>query len=125
MDVLKKARQPGPSVTLLEAIMITTIVQFELSAPITLDEATQRFESSAPKYRNLPGLIRKYYIRSEDGRTAGGVYLWDSRKSAEQAYNAEWRERVEALYGSKPKIAWFDSPVVVDNVAGGTITKAA
>ena len=50
--------------------MITAIVQFDLPAPISLEDATRRFESSAPKYRQLPGLIRKYYIRSEDGRVA-------------------------------------------------------
>jgi putative monooxygenase ydhR len=105
--------------------MITTLVQFALPAPISLAEATKRFESSAPKYRNLPGLIRKYYVRSEDGRTAGGIYLWDSRAAAEAVYNGEWRERVEKLYGVKPTIAWFDTPVVVDNLAGGAITQAA
>jgi heme-degrading monooxygenase HmoA len=97
--------------------MITTLVQFALSAPISLAEATRRFESSAPKYRNLPGLIRKYYVRSEDGRTAGGIYLWESRAAAEAVYNGEWRERVEKLYGVTPTIAWFDTPVVVDNLA--------
>jgi len=104
--------------------MITAIVQFALPAPISLAEATQRFESSAPKYQNLPGLVRKYYLRSEDGRTAGGVYLWQSRAAAEAVYNAEWRERVEKLYGGKPVITWFDTPVVVDNLTHA-ITKAA
>ncbi|HZN28654.1 MAG TPA: YdhR family protein [Xanthobacteraceae bacterium] len=105
--------------------MITAIVQFQLPSPIALAEATRRFESSAPKYQNLPGLIRKYYIRSEDGRIAGGVYLWQSRQAAERVYDGEWRARVEKLYGAKPTITWFDSPVVVDNLAGGAITKAA
>jgi hypothetical protein len=105
--------------------MITTLVQFELPASISLAEATRRFESSAPKYQNLHGLIRKYYIRSEDGRVAGGIYLWETRADAERVFNGEWRERVETLYGAKPAIAWFDSPVVVDNLAGGSITRAA
>jgi hypothetical protein len=105
--------------------MITTLVQFQLPSPISLAEATRRFESSAPKYQNLQGLIRKYYIRSEDGRIAGGIYLWETRADAEQVHNGEWRERVEKLYGAKPTIAWFDSPVIVDNLAGGSITKAA
>ena len=54
--------------------MITTLVQFQLPAAITLEEAARRFEASAPKYQNLAGLIRKYYIRSEDGRIAGGRF---------------------------------------------------
>ena len=43
----------------------------------------------------------------------------------ERVYDAGWRERVEQLYGSKPSIAWFDSPVVVDNATDGSITRAA
>jgi hypothetical protein len=104
--------------------MITTLVQFALPAPISLAEATKRFESSAPKYQNLAGLVRKYYVRAEDGRSAGGIYLWESRAAAEAIYNGEWRDRVEKLYGAKPTITWFDTPVIVDNLAG-TISKAA
>jgi hypothetical protein len=96
---------------------ITTVVQFRLPQPISLEEATRRFESSAPKYRNLPGLIRKYYLRAEDGGTAGGVYLWESRAAAEALYSAEWREFVTKLYGAAPEITWFDTPVIVDNTA--------
>jgi hypothetical protein len=95
--------------------MITAIVQFRLPEPVTLAEATRRFESSAPKYKNLPGLVRKYYIVSDDGRSAGGVYLWETRQAAEAVYTGEWRERVEKLYGSAPTISFFESPVIVDN----------
>jgi hypothetical protein len=105
--------------------MITAVVQFELPSPISLEEAARRFESSAPKYQNLPGLIRKYYIRAQDGRAAGGIYLWESRKAAEAVYSGEWLKRVEQLYGGKPVITWFDTPLIVDNLAGGAITKAA
>ena len=105
--------------------MITTLVQFQMSTPITLEDATRRFESSAPKYQNLSGLIRKYYVRSEDGRFAGGIYLWESRQAAEKVYSGEWRERVEKLYGAEPVITWFDSPVIVDNQMGGKITSDA
>lgn len=105
--------------------MITTIVQFALAEPISLGEAAKRFRSSVPKYRKMPGLIRKYYIRSEDGCTAGGVYLWDTRAAAEAVYSGEWRTRVAQLYGAEPVISWFDSPVIVDNAAGGAITAAA
>jgi heme-degrading monooxygenase HmoA len=105
--------------------MITAIVQFSLPKPISLEEAARTFESSAPKYQRLPGLVRKYYLRSEDGHRAGGVYLWQTRAAAEAIYNGEWRARVKQLYGSEPEISWFDTPVIVDNEAGGAITKAA
>src|SRR5215831_2881920 len=79
------------------AVMITTLVHFQLPSPVSLAEATRRFEATAPKYQKLPGLIRKYYIRSEDGHIVGGVYLWQTRQAAERLYSAEWRERRKAL----------------------------
>jgi hypothetical protein len=105
--------------------MITAIVQFQLPAPVSLEEAARLFESTAPKYQNLPGLVRKYYLRAEDGRTAGGVYLWESKAAAEKVYSGEWRERVAKLYGNAPQVTYFDTPVIVDNSLGGVITKAA
>ena len=105
--------------------MITTIVQFSLPKPLSLEEATRAFESTAPKSQGLRGLVRKYYLRSEDGRRAGGVYLWETRAAAEAVCNGEWKARVKQLYGSEPEISWFDTPVIVDNQTGGAITKAA
>ena len=71
--------------------MITAIVQFKLPQPVTRDKAQEIFTSTAPKYTAMPGLIRKYYLLSEDGGTAGGVYLWKSRDDAERLYTDEWK----------------------------------
>lgn len=98
--------------------MIVTLVQFPFAEPLSLAEAQARFESSAPKYLALPGLIRKHYVLAEGGRAGGGVYLWESRAAAEAAYTDEWRGRVAALYGVDPIVTWFESPVTVDNLTG-------
>ena len=98
--------------------MITALVQFKLPEPLTRDKAKEVFSSTAPKYREVHGLIRKYYLLSEDGGTAGGVYLWKSRKDAEQLYNDDWKEFIMEKYGSEPSVTYFDSPVVVDNLVG-------
>lgn len=105
--------------------MITAVVQFDLPKPMSLEEAARTFESTAPKYKDLPGLVRKYYLLSEDGCRAGGVYLWETRAAAEAVYNGEWKSRVQQVYGSTPQIMWFDTPVIVDNQAGSTVTAAA
>jgi len=96
--------------------MITAIVQFKLPQPITPEEAREIFASTAPKYRDLSGLVRKYYLLSEDGGTAGGVYTWRSREDAERLYTDEWRAFVRTKYGCDPSVAYFTTPVLVDNV---------
>ena len=98
--------------------MITTITTFRMPKPLTREEARRVFLTTAPRYRDVPGLVRKAYVLSEDGATAGGVYLWKSRADAEAMYTPSWRAFVRKKYGSDPSIMYFESPVVVDNVRG-------
>jgi len=96
--------------------MITVITTFQLSKPITREEARNIFLSTAPKYQGVAGLFRKYYVLSQDGNTAGGIYLWNSRAEAEAMYTESWRVFVRERYGADPSVTYFDSPVVVDNL---------
>jgi heme-degrading monooxygenase HmoA len=105
--------------------MITAVVKILLSKPISSEEALRAFESTAPIYKGLRGLLRKYYLRSEDGRYVGGVYVWETRAEAEAVYTTEWKARVKQLYGAEPEISWFETPLIVDNQAGGATIKAA
>ena len=104
--------------------MIVAIVTFRLPQPTTLAEITKTFQGTAPKYRGIPGLLRKNYFVSEDGARAGGIYVWESRADADRVYTAEWRAFVEGKYGTPPTIEYLHSPVMVDNSAG-TISVAA
>ena len=96
--------------------MITAIVEFTLPQPMTLAQARETFLSTAPKYRGMPGLIRKYYFRSQDGAKAGGIYLWASRADADRVYTDEWKTFVRGKYGTDPVLTFLDCPVVVDNL---------
>jgi hypothetical protein len=96
--------------------MITALVQFKLPQPVAREKAQEIFLSTAPKYRETPGLIRKYFLLSEDGGTAGGVYLWKSKKDAEGLYTKEWENFIRGRYGALPSVTYFESPVVVDNL---------
>ena len=96
--------------------MITVITTFQLPKPITRDEARRIFLSTAPKYQGVPGLVRKVYVFSQEGGTAGGVYLWNSRAEADAMYTQSWRAFVREKYGTDPSVTYFDSPVVVDNL---------
>jgi hypothetical protein len=101
--------------------MITTLVQIKLSETLSLDKARDIFASTAPKYIEIQGLVRKYYLLSEDGGTAGGVYLWESRRAAETLYTDDWKKFILQKYGSEPSVTYFDSPVIVDNLLGEII----
>jgi hypothetical protein len=65
-----------------------------------------------------PDLIRKNYIFDPATGIAGGVYLWKEKAHAEKWHGAEWRKVIKELYDSEPQSQFFETPVVVDNVAG-------
>ncbi len=99
--------------------MITVIVQFEVG-DAKVEALKETFAASVPRYQQVPGLLRKYYLLSDDGDRAGGVYLWKTREDAEALYTPEWKQMIKEKYGSEPDLSYFESPVIVDNQYGET-----
>ncbi len=100
--------------------MITTLVQFKIEGSNQVEAIKKVFADSVPRYQQVPGLIRKYYLISEDRSKAGGVYLWKTREDADALYTDEWKQMIRDKYGSDPVISYFESPVIVDNQYGET-----
>lgn len=98
--------------------MITAIVNFKLPVGIDAKQAAELFEASAPKYRGVKGLVRKYYLFDEESRIGGGVYLWKSRLDAEAVYTPQWQAYIAERYGAPPEIRYFETAVIVDNESG-------
>src|SRR5215469_16207234 len=103
--------------------MIVASVRFALRPGTTLAEATKLFEASAPKYRDVPGLLTKYYVFG--GGQGGGIYLWESREAAERLYTAAWRQMIADRYGCEPEIEWLENPMTADIVDGHVLNSAA
>jgi hypothetical protein len=95
--------------------VIVAIVTFQLPKATTAEEMSAPFRAAAPMFQSVPGLLTKYFYVSEDGRRAGGIYVWASREDADRLYNGEWRPFVEKAFGAPPAIDFLDSPVMVEN----------
>jgi hypothetical protein len=66
--------------------MVVAIVSFQLPKATTAEEMSGAFKADAPMFQKVPGLLHKYFYVSEDGRRAGGVYVWASRADADRLY---------------------------------------
>ncbi|HLG48424.1 MAG TPA: monooxygenase [Reyranella sp.] len=97
--------------------MFIAIVQIPM-AKRQRDAAVDSARKSAPTYTALgaKGLLKKYYLNGEAG--GGGVYVWESEAAARTWYTPEWETRMEAAFGAKPTVTYYDNHVVVDNEAG-------
>lgn len=100
--------------------MITAIVQFTVSSDTTREQVFENMKNVAPKFKNMPGLIRKNFLFDGDRGIGGGVYTWETREAADAVYaeGGPWREAIRNLYGVEPEIIIFETPVIVDNAIG-------
>ena len=95
--------------------LITVITRFQLPAGITADQIRAAFDEVAPKFRNVPGLVRKQFLNSKDCRTAGGVYLWNDEGAARAFMNELVAPMIRGKFHVDPTIEFYDSPVIVEN----------
>ena len=95
--------------------MITAVVTFKLPEGTTREQWLETIKAASTRFQSVPGLIRKQFLYDDKG-IGGGVYLWETREAAEACYRGPWREAVrKTAGGNEPNIAWFDTPIVVDN----------
>ncbi len=59
--------------------MIIHIIRYKTG--LSYDEVNQRFKERSDRYRKVPGLIQKYYVKFIKTGEYGGIYIWDSRES--------------------------------------------
>ncbi|MGD1942029.1 MAG: YdhR family protein [Leptolyngbyaceae cyanobacterium] len=95
--------------------MLTVFVRFSISHAQSRRAIAQDFANVSELVYGVPGLLRKYFIISEDGTYAGGIYLWESRSAADDYFTENFKRMVRQRYGATPKITYFDCPIVVDN----------
>lgn len=100
--------------------MIAALILFDTQGSLSLDEAAQRFNTTAPNYRGKGGLHSKAYIYAQDGSDLGGFYLWESREAAESVYTDAWKARATEIYGTPPVIRYFEVPVLIENAVAST-----
>lgn len=97
--------------------MFTEIVRFQLPPQMSRDDVVALYEKSAEIWRATPELLHKSYLYDPETGFGGGVYLWHSLDDAKRLHGSEFIERIAATFGSVPTFEYFETPVVVDNVA--------
>lgn len=95
--------------------MIAVLILFPTEGALTIEEATERFNTTAPNYRGRDGLHSKAYIYEQGGQELGGFYLWESREAADAMYTDAWKAKATGIYGVAPVIRYFDVPVHIEN----------
>jgi len=69
-----------------------------LNSELSHDEFERRYKERLPQFRNVVGLIQKYYSYDESTGEWAGIYLWDGEESLSSYLESELRKSIATAY---------------------------
>jgi heme-degrading monooxygenase HmoA len=80
-----------------------------LKSRLPRDEFERRYRDRMPRFRELDGLIQKYYAYDETTESWAGIYLWDSEESLAAYTDSDLRKSIAEAYEltAPPRIERF------------------
>ena len=78
--------------------MGTVLLLVRLKSELTEEELLVIAKDRAHQFRALPGLIQKYYVRTQNPGEYMGVYIWDSMESLKKFRESELAATIAKAY---------------------------
>lgn len=69
-----------------------------LKSKLSREEFESRYKKRLPRFRNVTGLLQKYYSYDESSGEWAGIYLWDSEESLAAYLDSDLRKSIPAAY---------------------------
>jgi heme-degrading monooxygenase HmoA len=69
-----------------------------MKSDLPRSELERRVKERMPQFRDMPGLIQKYYSYDESTAEWAGIYLWDSEESLQAYLESDLRKTIQEAY---------------------------
>ncbi len=69
-----------------------------LKSKLSPEEFERRYKERLPQFRNVTGLLQKYYSYDEFTGEWAGIYLWDSEESLAEYLESDLRKSIATAY---------------------------
>jgi heme-degrading monooxygenase HmoA len=76
--------------------VIVSLVRFK--SGLSDDEVEARFEERADRYRSVPGLMQKIYVRYRETGEHGAVYVWESEQAMTEFRESDLGRTISDTY---------------------------
>jgi len=89
--------------------MIIQIVKFKTT--LSEEEVMAIAKERAPQFQAMPGLLQKYYFKTEQPGEFGGVYIWDSMESLKVYRESDLAASIPVAYKiqGQPVVEIYDT----------------
>ena len=69
-----------------------------LKSKLSHDELERRYKERMPQFRDVPGLLQKYYSYDSTTEEWAGIYLWESEEAAAAYLESDLRKSIPSAY---------------------------
>lgn len=76
-------------------------------------------EQNLESFRNVPGLVQKYYIAEENTGAISGFYIFETTSAREAFWTSDLAKDIPARYGVIPetlRVERYDMAIVLNDV---------
>ncbi|GAA4814872.1 YdhR family protein [Tomitella cavernea] len=84
---------------------MAAVVSMRFRSNKSEDELTQLSHAGLEKFRALPGLSQKYYVKDPSTGLVGGIYIFHTRQAADDYVNGPIVGSVRERYGIEGELA--------------------
>jgi heme-degrading monooxygenase HmoA len=87
------------------------IIQFiKLKSSLAEEQLLEIARKRESQFREIPGLVQKYYTKTNEPEEYAGIYIWDSSESMQAFRESELAASIPEAYElvEKPDISLFD-----------------
>jgi len=76
--------------------MIIQIIK--LKSSLSEEELLRRAREREPQFKAIPGLLQKYYIKTDESGQYGGIYVWDSPEALKSYRESDLAASIPGAY---------------------------
>lgn len=78
---------------------VTAVLSVKFNSSLSQEKLMQTCEEDLNVFRNVPGLIEKYYIAEETTGAISGIYLFDTKSARGAFWTSELAAKIPERYG--------------------------
>ena len=76
--------------------MILQIIKLKSSLPE--EDLLNKAKERKPQFKAIPGLVQKYYVKTDQPKEYGGIYIWDSPESLQSYRESDLAKSIPEAY---------------------------
>lgn len=96
-----------------------SVLLVKFKSTLSSEELINVCKQNLGGFRNVPGLLQKYYIAEESTGAISGIYIFETKSSRAAFWTSELAKNIPARYGVIPetlRVEQYEMAIVLNDV---------